>query len=1020
MKNEKTGREYWRSLEELALTPAFRQFYEREFPENATEMGAGGRRDFLRLMGASLALAGIGLTSCRLPEEHIVPYAHPPEGRAPGIPLQFATAMEIAGWACGLLVTSYDGRPIKVEGNPGYPMGRGATNSFHQASVLEIYDPDRSKGVVKRDGGKPRSMKWEEFEEWAEAHFGAIKTAQGRNFAVLSEASSSPTLDHLKGEFQKAFPLAKWYEWEPISRDNEREGSKLVFSRVFRSQYAFDRARCIVSFGDDFIWGHPASLKYSRDFARGRAADRGDMSRLYVYESAFTITGANADHRWAIPPSMLDSAVLALAIEIFTVRGVSLPAGASALMGVLKSLSEKVKKPEGIGLVAADLISHKARGAVVAGAGLSPAAHALVMLMNVALENSGRTVVYFSDSNPGRKTHAEAIAECAEACGKGELETLLIIGGNPAYDAPADLDFENALSKVQNKIRFGMFEDETSKLCDWHLPRAHYLESWDDARSWDGNVSVVQPLIEPLYGGRTTSELLALLLGSDETSGYEMVRKTFSRLRPAVLDVDRLWRQSLINGMVGGTQARHEQTEPGDFGLTYAVQNIQAGSEGGGIEIAFCQDYSTFDGRFANSPWLNELPDPMTKLVWDNAALVGPSFAKQNNLKSGDVVKLSSGGREISAPVFVMPGIAANTVVLNLGYGRKSAGRVGNGVGTNAYPLRTSDSLWFATGASIAKTGKRKKLYSTQDHHAIDMDALGKKETQKRLGAIYRQATLAEYMALPDFAKHEVHVPAVGQLYKEHEYNGHKWGMTIDLNSCIGCGVCTIACQAENNIPVVGKNQVSRGREMHWIRVDRYFKGDPENPTIANQPMTCHHCENAPCEQVCPVAATVHSAEGLNQMVYNRCVGTRYCSNNCPYKVRRFNFFNYRKDLSATERMQLNPEVTVRGRGVMEKCTFCIQRIESVKIKAKNENKEIRDGLITPACAQACPTQAIVFGDLNDERSRVRRNHENPRAYLLLEELNVRPRLSFLAKITNPNPELGGEAPEPHEGGHGE
>ncbi len=609
----------------------------------------------------------------------------------------------------------------------------------------------------------------------------------------------------------------------------------------------------------------------------------------------------------------------------------------------------------------------------------------------------------FAEPDPERRSDVAAIAALAAAMRAGRVETLLILGGNPAYDAPADLDFAARLKNVQQAIHLGLHDDETARLCSWHVPAADPLESWDDGQAWDGTYGVVQPLIEPLYGGRTAIELVAALLGDENAKAHDLVRQTFATLVPAA-ELERSWRHTLHDGALAGSAFPELPPQPRVEALVQEIERVAASggwARGGGLEAVFVADRKVHDGRYANNAWLQELPDPLTRLTWDNAALLPVTTADQLGVATGDVVTVAVGGRTLEIVAYVIPGQADGTIVLPLGYGRAAAGTVGDGVGFDTYALRTTAAPHFAAGASVTLTGRRYPLALTQDHHAIDL--VGFKERGLRVAALVREGTLAEYLKDPEFVKERAEEPTPSRIFEKLVYDGeHQWAMAIDLSACIGCGACAVACQAENNIAVVGKEQVARGREMHWIRIDRYFAGKAERPKIVFQPMACQHCENAPCEQVCPVGATMHSNEGLNEMVYNRCVGTRYCSNNCPYKVRRFNYLNYRKNLSQVEKMAFNPEVTVRSRGVMEKCTYCIQRIEAVKIAARNDRRPIRDGEITPACAQTCPTQAITFGDLKDAGSRVVALHGHRRAYGILSELDTEPRTRYLAKLRNP------------------
>jgi MoCo/4Fe-4S cofactor protein with predicted Tat translocation signal len=998
------GPAYWRSLDELADTPEFRTFVEREFPNFAPELLTGTtRRGFLKLMGASLALAG--LAGCRWPRETIVPHARPPQNRVPGVPVQYATAWELGGSAQGLLVTSYDGRPVKIEGNDRHPLNQGATDALAQASILELYDPDRLKRPLRRGGTALEPSTWDAFADWTRAQAARLGETRGARLAVLSEATGSPTVHDLRRRLLERYPEARWYEYEPISRDAEREGTRLAFGQPYRVHLDLSKADVIVSFDSDFLVGHPAAVQYARAFARRRRPDPAnqyDMSRLYVLESTLSVTGARADVRAAVRPSELAGHVRTLQLALAQAETGSTTVGRIDLAAL-----------------AAELQAHRGRCALLVGPQHPPEVHAVVQQLNAQLGNIGETVLLLPDPEPGRPAHGEALAALVARLNAGELDTLVMLGGNPVYNAPADLDFAAALQRATERVHLATYPDETGALCTWVLPRAHPLEAWGDARAWDGTVSLIQPLIEPLYqdaarryGGRTAPEVLALLAGEDVRDGYALTRRTFdARLaeREVPTAAEQGWTQALHDGVVAGS-AWAAVAAPGGAA---AEVLLPAAAGGDGYELVFAPDYTVYDGRFANNGWLQELPDPLTKLTWDNAALLAPAAARALGVRRGDVVKIELGGRALEIAAFVLPGLPTGTIVLPLGYGAR-LGRVSDGAGVNTYALRTSDAATLARGARVSRTGRKYTLATTQDHHYMDT-AVGQETIQARIPQLIREATLGEFRHDPHELHHVVHLPIAAPLWQEHDYgaSGHnRWAMTIDLSACIGCGACVVACQAENNIPVVGKDEVERGREMHWLRVDRYFKGDPDDVDgVALQPVTCHHCENAPCEQVCPVAATVHDEDGLNVMVYNRCVGTRYCSNNCPYKVRRFNWFKnhhgpkhprHGQDVDEIERMVFNPEVTVRSRGVMEKCTFCTQRINMVKIAQRNAGQPVADGQITPACAQACPTEAIVFGDLNDPASRVARLFTHDRAYGMLAELNVKPRLNYLARITNP------------------
>lgn len=995
------GHGYWRSLDQLADSPDYRRFLEAEFPAAAVEEGDGGgasRRAFLKLMGASVALAG--MTACRWPEERIVPYAYRPEGLAPGRPLTFATALEVGGAAIGLLATSYDGRPVKVDGNPDHPASLGACSARIQATILGLYDPLRSRGAARREERGLINVPAAEAERHLRGLAGRAAANGGRGLAILSEPTSSPTMARLRRRLAARFPEARFVTWDPLTRDAERLGLAAACGRAVRPVLDLARADVVLALDEDLLHEHPEALRLARAWARGRRAEDGTMNRLHVVESVLSVTGMQADHRFAVPSSRIPAWTARLAAEIARQAPGAGPLAAAPLAQALRPVADAdVPHADAIAAVAADLLAHRGRAVVVAGPRQPAEVHALVHAINATLGALGGPLAYVDEPAGAGGAQAAALAELAEAMRGGEVRSLVILGGNPAYDAPGDVDFAAALEAVPESVHLSEYRDETSQLCRWHLPRTHYLEAWADARAWNGLVTLTQPLIRPLWGGRTDAEVAALLAGDTDPRAHDLVRATHGLSSDA-------WEQALHRGFVERTEWPTVSVRTSIDAVARAAGAIAQAGAAELPELVVHPDAGVLDGRWAGNHWLQELPDPVTKLTWDNAALVSPATAERLGVRHGEVVELSAGGRTIEAPLFVQPGQAADSIALSLGYGRRFGSEEVVGKGADVNPLRRSDAPYVLAGVGVRPTGRTYELVTTQDHFALD--DMGREGIEQRRDELVREATLAEYVEHPEHVTGHRH--ELFSMYGSHEYSGHRWGMAIDLSACIGCNACVAACQAENNIPVVGKQRVAEGREMHWIRIDRYFKGDVEEPAAATQPVACMHCEDAPCEEVCPVAATVHDSEGLNVMVYNRCVGTRYCSNNCPYKVRRFNFFNYRKHDTELTSMAYNPDVTVRSRGVMEKCTFCLQRIERARIDAKVEGRPLRDGDVVTACQQTCPTEAIVFGDLNDENSRVRRLHEHARAYSLLEFLNAKPQLKYLVRLRNPAPGLEGAA----------
>ena len=1062
-------KEYWRNLEELADSPVFEEFVSREFPQQAEVWNDPfERRTFLKLMGASLALAG--LSGCVIqPPEKVIPYVRQPEEGTPGQGLYFATAFSLGGIATPLLVRSNEGRPTKIEGNPDHPSNPGgtATDIFSQASILTLYDPDRSQTPLYRGETRAWTTFVGEIRGLIEKEGDGLRVKRGAGLRFLTESITSPSLAAQMKQILTDFPEAKWHQYEPVNRDNARAGAVMAFGQPVNTTYDFSKADRILSLGSDFLSAMPGTLRYTRDYAAKRRnaaqalGSRHDaveqMSRLYVVESTPTITGANADHRFSVTPAEMQ--LIASAVSGAPTIRTSGDIG-SWLPALMKDLQE-----------------HKGTSIVIAGDEQPPIIHAMAHAANSALGNGGKTVFYSDPVEANSVDQTQSLRELVGDIDAGKVEVLIIIGGNPAYNTPVDLRLDfNRLEKVKLRAHLNLYNNETSEICHWHINAAHYLESWGDARAYDGTASIVQPLIAPLYEGKTAYEMLGLFGDNYDRKPYEVVRNYWSGQQASLsvssappsaastptgrgsdqvsaaaappantptpapaapTDFESWWRKCLHDGFIPNTTLPVKTATaksdlagslPQNAGVTPAPQSNT-------FEILFRSDPSIHDGRFANNGWLQELPKPLTKITWDNAALVSPNTAQKLGLSPQDyyegdhgreayvdTIKVALRDRTIikTVPAWVMPGQPDNVITIHLGYGRRPVGRVWETIpdpdirlpqgGFNAYDVRFSDQPWSATGASVSKTAERFLIASTQAHFMLRDPASGGPDRD-----ILRESPVEEYLKdreamLEEREKHRKELHEFS-LYPEFDYknqgNGYAWGMSIDLNSCVGCNACMVACQSENNIPIVGKEQVARSREMHWIRVDAYFKGDQNKPAGPFfQPVPCMHCENAPCEPVCPVHATVHSAEGLNDMVYNRCVGTKYCSNNCPYKVRRFNFFLYQDWHTPTYQLMRNPDVSVRSRGVMEKCTYCVQRIQAAKIQSEIEGRSVRDGEIVTACQSVCPTEAIVFGNINDPNSKVSKMKALERDYSLLGELNVRPRTTYLSALRNPNPEI--------------
>jgi len=1068
---QKEGKDYWRSVEEFVDAPEFEEFVKREYPSHAEEWEDGlSRRNFIKVMGASLAFAG--LTGCVIqPAEKIVPYVRQPEDLVPGKPLFYATAMTLGGIATGLLAQSYEGRPTKIEGNPDHPGSLGATDVLAQASLLQMYDPDRSQEITYR--GNPTT--WENFIVQLRAAINENRVDGGAGIRFLTETVTSPTLISQFKQIFSELPNARLYQYEPINKDNAMAGAKMAFGSPVHTIYKFDQAARILSLDEDIFSGF--NVRYIKDYAKARAysEEKKEINRLYTIETTISLTGAKSDHRLAVKPSQMPEIAKAVAAAL----GVS---GANP-----DTAGFSPETVQWIQVMAKDLLANRGKSIVVAGDNQTPVIHALAHAMNAALGNVGQTVIYTEPLHSNAETlQVEGLRQLVNEIDGGAVKMLVVLGANPVYNTPADLKLNaERMNKIPLRVHLGMYADETAELCQWHVSEKHYLEMWGDTRAYDGTVTIVQPLIEPLYGSKSSYEVTQLFARENyDKKDYDIVKEFWQKqglanaplgltlpanttanaatqnreagtqpaptnqptnsgratanstsaqtsgtsnqtanASPASGNFEDLWRKVVHNGFIPDSAAAAKSVSASTGFLAQPAANPSVG--GGALEISILPDPCVYDGRFTNNGWLQELPKPLTKTTWDNVALISPRTARRlginqdrredrelsgaelgttfYNTKGGnlfsDLATLEYQGGRIDKPVpmWVAPGQPDDVITIYLGYGRARAGRVGTGIGYNAYDVRRSDAMNFGTG-NIEQTGGQAVIASTQTHFNMegrdilrvwnveDVELLGEKSKKE-------QEEEAGYDA---------------SMYPKFEYLGNKWGMSVDLNSCVGCNACVIACQSENNIPVVGKEQVERSREMHWMRIDTYFGGDdinnPEGPSF--QPMLCQQCELAPCETVCPVHATVHSAEGLNDMVYNRCVGTRYCSNNCPYKVRRFNFLLYQDWDTPQYKLMRNPEVTVRSRGVMEKCTYCTQRIAAARIEAEKDERKIRDGEILTACQSVCPADAIVFGDLNDENSLVAKLKKESRNYNVLNNLNTQPRTTYLAALKNQNKEM--------------
>lgn len=1034
-----TGKRYWRGLEEYAESPEFHSWLEREFPAGANEFWGGdtSRRSFLKLMGASMALAGLGLSGCRRPEAHIVPFTETPEWMVPGKTVRYATAYPGRRGALPLLVSSYEGRPIKIDGNHLYKPTTGGTTGFAQASILDLYDPHRSK-IWKKDGKKvsaeDRNQMWDELK-------GALDKQGGKGVAFLVDKVMSPTRDRLRDQLLQLYPQLTWTEYDPLLGRDEEKAKSLAFGENIEILPHYDKADLVYSLDCDFLGTDEGGVSAVKAFSKKRKVRKptDKMSRLYVAENRFTMTGGVADHRLCLQRSHIPGLVVEIA-KVCVKEGKTSPALESAIASSKAKLPDHIDK-KWVEESAKDLVAHAGKSIVNIGSTHAAPVQLLVYSLNEALGNLGKTMTVRFAPEKQEHTQFASIAEMAKQVDSGAVETVVILGGNPVYDLPKVGAYKELWKKVKKIVRWGLFDDETSAIAHWQIPAAHYLESWGDTLSLDGTYLSIQPLILPLYGGISQIEFLSKLMGVVELP-MELVKETFrNRLssEPAdEYDFKALWERFVHGGFL------EEQTPKkvipslrmGRVAKYLSRNGIQPGVDKDELELVFVPSYSMDDGRYIDNAWMQEAADPITKLTWDNAILINPKTADELGLESkmvrgiqtSDIVRVKVGDKVVEGPILKNPGHARNSITVSFGYGRTSTGFVGEDCGYDAYKLLDYDFHGFASeGVSIEKVDKKEqKLAVTQEHHSME----GR--------AIVREAPLDYYKKYPDFTSYlgvEGHSPVPIESFYEPPplTDEHQWAMVIDLTSCTGCNACIVACQSENNIPVVGRDQVMKGREMHWVRVDRYFSGSDEDAhAMLNQPVSCMHCENAPCETVCPVNATVHSEDGLNVMVYNRCIGTRYCANNCPYKVRRFNYFDYNqreldkiynppfsevwgapspKGSPETVKMSKNPNVTVRMRGVMEKCTYCVQRLQEAKINAKvkardSKNTRIKRDSVLVACQQACPADCIVFGDKSDPGSAVSQHIKLDHNYSVLGYLNVKPRTTYLARLRNPNPRM--------------
>jgi molybdopterin-containing oxidoreductase family iron-sulfur binding subunit len=994
---------YWASIEERDRAKSIALAGVNEFAPGADELpeGSVSRRDFMQLLGVSTAVATLG-AACQKPHDKIVPFVKRPEELTPGNPLHFATAYAgVDGFASGLLVTSHEGHPTKVEGNPQHPETLGATTPFDQAQILGLYDDDRLKEIRS----KGEALAWRGFIADTKVRAAKLAGNKGAGLRFLVEPNASPLLGELRRRILARFPAAKFVSYGSTTSDGAAEGPRMAFGQPLVARHDLDKAQVILSLDADFLGEGAELTRANRGFAARRTPGP-EMNRLYAVEPAMTNTGAMADHRLRMRGTDIASFAAALVAELAGRSGLN---GLAPLAGLPKGASVDQKW---LKAVAGDLDKNRGKSLVIAGRRQPPAVHALAAAINSALGNVGATVTYFLSPFDGA-SGAGALRGLVEDIAAGTVDTLVITASNPAYTAPADFKLAQLLPRVANTIYLGMHQDETAAACGTVIPAAHPLEAWGDARAIDGTVSIVQPLIHPLWGAFTETQVLSAFLDEGDLTPHEIVRRYWHGQRPGdqATAFDGAWEKWLSDGVLPGTAAQPVTVPALDAQALSTVVAQQLGAlaaRPAGLEIGFAADPKVHDGRYGNNAWLQELPHSITKHTWGNAVMISTATAKAQGLETGDVVALQYRDRSVEGPVMIVPGHADDCVTVNLGYGRTGGVSIAKGVGFNAGAIRTSEATWYDRGLALARTGDKVKFALSQEQSLQSPD--GRKSPRPAV-----DGTLAEVLKEGSELNVELEERRgpLPVIHKPHDYSDvpYKWGMSIDLNKCTGCNACVVSCQSENNIPVVGIDNVRKGRHMQWIRIDRYFEGSVEDPEIVNQPLGCVQCETAPCEYVCPVNATVHSDEGLNEMAYNRCIGTRYCSNNCPYKVRRFNFLNYTGDYSAARFMANNPDVTVRTRGIMEKCTYCVQRIERKRIETRVAGTTIKDGELETACQQGCPARAIEFGSLHDKDAKVTKLQADPRRYDLLHEIGTRPRTVHLARVRNPNPELASAEP---------